>query len=351
MLPTFALPSRAQILCLILGAGGGFAFYLLHMPLPWMLGAMAFTTVAAVAGVPIALMPRVRMIFVAVLGIMLGSQFSPAILDHLQFWVISFLWLGVYVAVATWIIRWYYLRIARYDPVTAYFAAAPGGLSEMILAGGAFGGDEARISLAHGARILIAVFLLSFGYRWFGGYAPPSSNPLASHAPLEMIDIFWLALAGVAGYFAARLMRLPAYALVGPMFLSAALHMAGITASKPPQELVTLAQIVIGSMIGARFAGLAFGLVLRGILLAAGATALLLAIAALFGLLVAWSAELPFSSTLLAFAPGGLAEMSLIALALGIDAAYVSSHHVVRIFMIIVAAPLVFHLLGGRRGT
>src|SRR5690606_24377148 len=108
-----------------------------------------------------------------------------------------------------------------------------------------------------------------------------------------------------------------AYALVGPMFLSAALHMAGITASKPPQELVTLAQIVIGSMIGARFAGLAFGLVLRGILLAAGATALLLAIAALFGLLVAWSAELPFSSTLLAFAPGGLAEMSLIALALG----------------------------------
>ena len=53
---------------------------------------------------------------------------------------------------------------------------------------------------------------------------------------------------------------------------------------------------------------------------------------------------------LLAFAPGGLAEMSLIALALGIDAAYVSSHHVVRIFMIIVAAPLVFRLLGGRRG-
>jgi len=107
--------------------------------------------------------------------------------------------------------------------------------------------------------------------------------------------------------------------------------------------------VVIGSMIGARFTGLAFGLVLRGILLAVGATALLLGLAAGFGLAVAWSAGLPFASTLLAFAPGGLAEMSLIALALGIDAAYVSSHHVVRIFMIIVAAPLVFRLLGGRR--
>lgn len=345
---TFTPPNRAHLLCLVLGAVGGGVFYLLDMPLPWMLGAMAFTTVAAVAGVPISLMPRVRMVFVAVLGIMLGSQFSPAILGHLQLWVISFLWLGLYVVVATWVIRWFYLRVAGYDPVTAYFAAAPGGLSEMIMAGSAFGGDEARISLAHGARILVAVFVLSFGYRWFGGYAPPSANPLGNSAPLELIDIFWLSLAGILGYLGARLIRLPAHALVGPMFLSAALHLAGITASKPPQEIVTLAQIVIGSMIGARFTGLQFGLVLRAILLATGATTLLLLLAAGFGLAVAWTASLPFASTLLAFAPGGLAEMSLIALALGIDAAYVSSHHVVRIFMIIVAAPLVFRLLGGR---
>jgi membrane AbrB-like protein len=345
----FTPPTRAHLLGLVLGAIGGFTFYLLHMPLPWMLGAMAFTTVAAVSGVRISLMPRVRMIFVSVLGIMLGSQFSPAILDHVQYWMISFLWLGLYVVVATWTVRWYYLRVAKYDPVTAYFAAAPGGLSEMILAGSAFGGDEARISLAHGARILVAVFVLSFGYRWFGGYAPPSANPLASQSPLELIDIFWLALAGILGYLGARLIRLPAHALVGPMIFSAGLHLAGITASKPPQELVTLAQIVIGSMIGARFTGLAFGLVLRGILLAIGATALLLILAGAFGYAVAWTAGLPFASTMLAFAPGGLAEMSLIALALGIDSAYVSSHHVVRIFMIIVAAPLVFRLLGGRR--
>lgn len=346
----FSPPTRAHFYCLALGAIGGFVFYLLHMPLPWMLGAMAFTTVAAVSGLRISVMPRVRAIFVAVLGVMLGSQFSPAIFDHLQLWLVSFLWLGVYVVFATWAIRWYYVRIARYDPVTAYFAAAPGGLSEMIFAGSAFGGDEARISLAHGARILVAVFVLSFGYRWFGGYAPPGTNPLGSSAPIEMIDIFWLSLAGIGGYLVARLIRLPAHALVGPMFISAALHMAGITASKPPQELVMLAQLVIGSMIGARFTGLAFGLVLRGILLAIGATGLLLGMAAGFGFAVMWSTDLPFSSTLLAFAPGGLAEMSLIALALGIDAAYVSSHHVVRIFMIIVAAPLVFRLLGSRRG-
>jgi membrane AbrB-like protein len=300
-------------------------------------------------GVRIALMPRVRMIFVAVLGTMLGSAFTPQIFDHLQFWAVSFLWLGLYVVVTTFVVRLYYVRVAGYDPVTAYFAAAPGGLSEMIMAGSAFGGDEARISLAHGARILVAVFVLSFGYRWFGGYAPPVGGMLVSTVPLGMTDLLWLVGACVAGFFGARLLRLPAYALVGPMVASAALHVLGVTASKPPAHLVALAQIVVGSMIGARFTGLPLKLVLRGILLAIGATCLLLLVALCFGLAVEATAEMPFGSAVLAFAPGGLAEMSLIALALGVDAAYVSSHHVVRIFMIVLAAPLIFRLLGRQR--
>ena len=54
---------------------------------------------------------------------------------------------------------------------------------------------------------------------------------------------------------------------------------------------------------------------------------------------------LPIAALVLAFAPGGLAEMSLIALALGVDPAFVSSHHVVRIFLVVVLAPLarIFH--------
>ena len=342
-------PIRARILCLVLGTMGGGVFYLLHLPLPWMMGAMTFTTIAAVAGVRISLMPRLRMVFVAVLGIMLGSAFSPQMLDHLQNWAISFLWLALYVVVTTYLVRLYYIRFAGYDEVTAYFSAAPGGLSEMILAGSAFGGDEARISLAHGARILVAVFVLSFGYRWLGGYTPSGAGAAAATVALNAVDLAWLAGAGVLGFFGARLLRMPAYALVGPMIISAILHVAGVTASRPPAELVAVAQIVVGSMIGARFTGLPLRLVLRGIVLAIGATGLLLLVAVAFGFAVDATATVPFGSALLAFSPGGLAEMSLIALALGIDAAYVSSHHVVRIFMIVVAAPLVFRLLHRKR--
>ena len=47
----------------------------------------------------------------------------------------------------------------------------------------------------------------------------------------------------------------------------------------------------------------------------------------------------PLPAVVLAFAPGGLAEMSLIALALSVDAAFVASHHIARIMMV-VTAPL-----------
>lgn len=339
---------RAKVTGLALGIAGGAVFYALHLPLPWMLGAMAATTIAAMSGVRVALMPRLRLVFIAILGIMLGSAFTPEIVRSIGLWLGSFGWLAIYVVIATAAVFAYYRRLARYDPVTAYFSAAPGGLSEMILAGGALGGDERRISLAHGARILTAIFALSFGYRWFGGYVPPAVSSPALSTVLEVEDWLLLAGCGIVGLLGAKALRMPAYALVGPMVLSAIVHGAGFTHSRPPVWLVAMAQIVVGAMVGSRFDGVKPRVVGHALPLAAGATIVLLVFAVLFGEAVERSIGIPFSAALLAFAPGGLAEMSLIALSLNVDAAYVSSHHIVRIFIIVLAAPQVFRLLRSR---
>ena len=52
--------------------------------------------------------------------------------------------------------------------------------------------------------------------------------------------------------------------------------------------------------------------------------------------------ESPRKMLKMGYAPGGLAEMSLIALSLGIETAFVATHHVIRIGLIVVVAPLVF---------
>ena len=129
------------------------------------------------------------------------------------------------------------------------------------------------------------------------------------------------------------------------MILSAILHFAGVTASRPPVELVAAAQVVLGSAIGSRFAGTPPRTIGRALVLSIGATTLLLAITAGFAVLISHLLGLPQTQVLLAYSPGGIAEMSLIALSLGVDPAFVSTHHVARIFMIVMIAAPVFRLL------
>ena len=342
--------TRAKLMTLAIGIPGGALFYLLNLPLPWMLGAMTTTTVAALCGVRIAMMPTVRSGFIAILGVMLGSAFTPEVVQGFVLWLGSFGWLGIYIVVATLGVWLFYRRFAKYDSITAYFAAAPGGLNEMTLAGGAFGGDEGRISMSHAARVLIAIFVLSFGYRWFGGYAPVGgATPAAVSGAIEWFDWLLLGGCGVLGYGIARALRIPAYMLVGPMVPSAIVHATGLTHSRPPVWLVAAAQVVAGAMVGSRFDGVSPRVVGKALVLAVIATAILLVLAVLFGEAVESTLGIPFAAALLAFSPGGLAEMSLIALSLEIDAAYVSSHHVVRIFTIVLLAPVVFRLFSRGR--
>ncbi len=146
----------------------------------------------------------------------------------------------------------------------------------------------------------------------------------------------------------ARLVRLPAAAILGPMIFSAAFHLTGLTEAKPPTELVAAAQVVVGTTVGCRFAGVALSLVGRTILAAVGSTVILVGGGLLFAVLLHPLTDLPTIGIFLAFAPGGVAEMSLIALALSIDAALVATHHIVRIFFIVVFTPLLFRFLPAR---
>jgi hypothetical protein len=108
----------------------------------------------------------------------------------------------------------------------------------------------------------------------------------------------------------------------------------------PPQWAVTLTQLVVGSSLGARFAGLPRGTLLRALKLALLNAAASLALAIAFAAVLAGWVNEPAGAVFLAFAPGGLAEMSLIALSLQMSVVYVSAHHVARIVLSVTMAQL-----------
>ena len=333
-------------LALGIGTAGGYAAYLLQLPLPWMIGAMSATTLAALLGAPIAMAKSLRVVMITVLGVLLGSGFTPEIVAHLTSWIPTLALLFLYVTLAGGLGALYFQRVCRYDGTTAYFSAMPGGLSEMILIGAEMGGDARRIALVHASRLLLVVMLIPFLYNYVHGLAPgdrPPSGPSITELPLH--DLLLLTMSAVVGYALARSLRVPAAAVVGPMLVSALIHLLGWTAAKPPIEIVGAAQVAVGAAIGARFSNTEWRLFWSTLLHAAGGTAILMLLAAAFAAGISLVLPLSIDAVLLAFSPGGLAEMSLIAIAIGANTAFVATHHIVRIILIVVLAPPAFKLL------
>ncbi|MCH9054258.1 MAG: AbrB family transcriptional regulator, partial [Proteobacteria bacterium] len=175
---------------------------------------------------------------------------------------------------------------------------------------------------------------------------PQSSSALgAPLATISLGDLAILAACGVAGYYLGKVLRFPAYRLTGPLLLSAAAHVSGLTASKPPGELIILAQLVLGSSIGVRFVGVRLIEMLSTIRIALGSVLILLSLAFVCTYALHTITGIDSKVLLLTLSPGGLAEMTLIALTLGIDVAFITVHHLMRIVMAVFVAPLVFKAL------
>jgi uncharacterized protein len=335
------------IVAFLIAAAGGTAFYMIGAPLPWTLGSLAAVAVVAVAGSPWLMPAGVREFARPVVGILAGSAFTPAVLASVGQWWGAIVFVAVYsviVSVFGWL---FFRRLCRLDPVTAYFASTPGGLGELTLLGGALGGSMRALVTIHSVRIVAVVFTIPFLLQLLLG-SQISRAGLAARGAQNAVLLDWLILVGcgVAGYLIARLFAMRGGAMIFAMLLSAAVHGTGLTQILPPGWLVAVVQVVIGAVAGARFAGIRW-LELRNTVIQAVAWAVvLLATAIGAAALGAMLFERPFAALVLAVAPGGMAEMTIISYALGIETAFVVTSQICRSFFVLTLAPLFFRLLG-----
>jgi uncharacterized protein len=320
-------------------------FHALSLPLPWMLGALFVTMAASVAGLPVQGPMRLRPGIVAVIGVLLGSRFTPAVMGQAGDAVVTLTILLIYLAAVAAVVVPYYRFVARQDWITAYFAGMPGGLSEMIELGEAKGADVPAIVLAHSLRIVLTIGLMAVLFRVVLGYDVGAAASSATGAALGVKDAAALAACAIVGALLGARLRLPAPSFLGPLVLSAAIHLAGLTQSAPPGSLINAAQVALGTILGCRFLGIGPRTVLRAGLLSLGATALTLILALAGAWAMTVGAGVGLDQGLLALAPGGLTEMGLIALAIHADVAFVALHHVVRILVVIVLAPMLVRLV------
>jgi membrane AbrB-like protein len=340
-----AFPYARFALALLIGSVGGALFAYAHLPLPWMLGAMVACTVAALLKLKVAAPPIIRPPMLMVIGVMMGASFTPQLFVQMGQWWPATLGLLAFLALSGSTSVWYFQRFGQLDRTTSFFSGMPGGLVEMIERGEEQGGDGRTIALVHTVRILLIVMTLPFVIQWITGISLNRAGGSVSMFDTPLWDELVLLCCGLAGMALGHVLRLPAKYLLGPMLASAVVHMAGWTELRPPFEIINFAQLILGVVIGCRFVGTSTSMVLRILKLSLGSTVILLFWTFLFSVLIGRWIGIEPVTVVLAFAPGGLAEMSLIALALHAEVAFVSLHHIIRLMLVMLFAAPIFNLL------
>lgn len=322
-----------------LGALSGFAAKLAHLPLPFLLGPLV--TCGAIATFLPGRLPEgyafpngLRLIFIAVIGLMIGAQVTPELFAAAGRLAVSFAALTVFVGLSLAYNFAVFRRLGGYDRVTAFYCSSPGGLFESLAMGEAAGGDVARLTLQQFLRIIAVVTVLPVGLSlWLGEPVGSSGGMTLARADVSWTGLPAIFLAGAAGSMGGRALRLPAWPLTGPMAVAAGLSLGGLMHVDMPQWLVNIAQIVVGTALGMRFTGLSPRMILRGAGLSLVSVGGMLAMAALFALLLRPVTGEAFDVLLISFAPGGVTEMALVALSLQANPAFVTLHHIFRILV------------------
>ena len=337
-------------LTMVIGSLGGLAARALHLPLGLLLGSIFAVGLAAMlklqlGSVGIGFPQPLRNLFVPVIGVAIGGAFTPDVLRQMPGWWISLLALLVYIPVAHGAGYFIYRR-GGLPKAEAFFGAVPGGLIESVVLGEEAGADARTLILLQFLRLILTIIAVPLIFLALTGHSVGSAAGVqmgGAGAPLAWWDVAVLLLAGGIGYLIGRALHFPAAIMTGPVLASAVVHLMGWSAALPPGWAVGATQVVLGSALGARFVGVERGALSRALWLATQSVGVALMLAFVFAFGVAGLVGQPIAAGFLAFAPGGLAEMSLIALSLKVGVVYVAVHHVVRIVVSVTVAKI-----GGR---
>lgn len=326
---------------------GVVVFHGLDLPLPWLLGPIFACLIAALAGVPMAGLKPLNDAMRTVLGVAVGATLTPAVIGTFPAMWPTLLLVPVMVVVIGLAGVPYFRRIWGYDFPTAYYSTMPGGLQDMLIFGEEAGGKVRTLSLIHATRVMVIVVALPFILKgiWNADLSNPPGLPLTTLPPEQMA---LMVVCAALGWWAADRIGLFGASILGPLIAAAAAALSGLLEYRPPAEAIWAAQFFIGMSIGAKYAGITMGEVQRDVVAGLGFCLILIVLTVIFVEGVYGLGLAPGQEVLLAFAPGGQAELTVLALIVGADVAFVVAHHVMRIFVVILGAPIAARFLDRR---
>ncbi|HEY3640413.1 MAG TPA: AbrB family transcriptional regulator [Xanthobacteraceae bacterium] len=351
MLPD--LPTRQDFLqvaeTLVIAGAGGVAFSLIGVPAGLVSGSVLAVASAALAGRPTRVPLWLARVCFVLIGMLLGAVVTPATLAGLSTWPLSVALLTV-STVCSMLATTCYLRFAHgWDPLSALLGASPGAMAQVVALAAEFGADMRGVAIVQTMRVLVITIGLPAGLALFGFAAAGVivvPGPASGSSPVELAMI---AIVSSLMAFAMARLRVPGGMLFGAMAGSAVLHGTGYVHAVLPWWVGSSAVVMLGAVVGSRFANATPRMLLGYVGAALGSTAVAIAVASCFVLIVTHILPFRTADVVIAFAPGAQDTMMVLALALHLDPVYVGAHQLARWLVVTFSVALSARRLAGRK--
>jgi membrane AbrB-like protein len=275
---------------------------------------------------------------------------TPETVATMVTWPLSMLALAVAMAALTGSVMAYLKFVHGWDTLSALFAAAPGALAQAMALAQDTGANVRAIAMVQTVRLFILAVALPMIFAAFGVAGLPP--PRGANAPMvqSLLELGVLVLASSGAALLAFRLNMPGGLIVGAMAASGVLHGGGFVHAFLPVPVAICSFIIMGAMIGTRLGGADIRQLLRLSLVGIGALMVGTTVGCLFAALVAWALTLPFANVMMAYAPGAIEAMTIIAFALHLDPVFVGVHHLARFTFMSMALPAAVSVIRAYEG-
>ena len=214
-----------------------------------------------------------RAIFVLI-GISLGAVVTPESLHGVAAYPLSIAVLVVAIAVVGVAGARYLQLVHGWDKASAYLAASPGAMSQVIVLAAEIGADLRAVAIVQTMRVVIIAVGLPIGLALLGLANTAARRSIGGpFEPSQLGELVLLIVGSGAVAALAHRVRFPGGLLFGAMVASGVLHGSGLIHAVMPWWAVNTAQVALGAVTGARFVNTPLRLLARFVAAAFGSFA------------------------------------------------------------------------------
>lgn len=320
----------AHLVQILVAALGGLVFHWLGVPAAWLSGAAIAATLWGLTGWAVPLPKALADAALLTSGAAMGAGVTPAAIDAMSRYPGSLILLAISVVAISAISSAWLVRISGWRKGDAVLASAPGALSTVLAVAADRKADVASVAIVQNFRLFVLIALLPSLVVLTGGGGQAGAL-VGEGLPIESPEgMAFILLGGLILGAVFRRLKITAPILLGATVVSSVSHGTELVTGVIPPVIATGGLVLIGLYIADRFRNLQRSTLRKALVAALGSFTIAMVVAVLFAALAAWLAGVSFANSLVAFAPGGLEAMTVLALILGLDPLYVGIHHLVR---------------------